>query len=177
MNLLKFLSFSLLLSLFACTGTPEVKTDNRTVATASADAKPEILTSFDQLNDRYFQVKDSLVIINFWATWCKPCVRELPDFNEAASKYKGQKVKFVFVSLDFLDTMEKSVVPFIKSNPFNGEVVVLADQDVNTWAINIDNNWDGAIPVTLAIKNGKKSTKMGAFQNYEELNNFIQQNI
>lgn len=177
MKQLNLILIFITLTLAACGGDSRPREEVTQTQAITQSAKPEIITAFDQLDERYFHMKDTLLIVNFWATWCKPCVRELPDFNEAAKQYQGQPVKFLFVSLDFLDTVEKSLIPFIKANPFNGEVVVLADQDVNTWAINIDNNWDGAIPVTMAVKNGKKSTKMGAFRNLEELDSFIKANI
>src|SRR5215216_2909137 len=57
---------------------------------------------------------DTLYIVNFWATWCKPCVAELPDFEKINQEYKGQKVKVLFMSMDFKEDMKKRVIPFIK---------------------------------------------------------------
>ena len=56
---------------------------------------------------------DSVYIVNFWATWCKPCVEELPHFIALAKKYESHKVHFIFVSLDFRNAVETSLLPFL----------------------------------------------------------------
>ena len=55
----------------------------------------------DNLLKRIHNTSDTTYIVNFWATWCKPCVAELPDFNKIDSVYKTQKIKVLLVSLDF----------------------------------------------------------------------------
>ncbi|MBL7830108.1 MAG: TlpA family protein disulfide reductase [Saprospiraceae bacterium] len=177
MKLITFISVVFLLFTISCNNAPDKKENNPANDQITNIKTPDVITAFDQLDEKYFHLKDTLLVVNFWATWCKPCVQELPYFNDVAKKYSSQKVKFLFISLDFLNTIDKSLKPFIQQNPFNGDVVLLADQDVNNWAINIDKNWDGAIPVTMLIKNDKKSAHLGSFKNSDELNSFIQSNL
>ena len=56
---------------------------------------------------------DTVLIVNFWATWCAPCVKELPYFEKLQIKYGNEKVKVIMVSLDYSSVLEKKVKPFI----------------------------------------------------------------
>jgi thiol-disulfide isomerase/thioredoxin len=113
--------------------------------------------TFDELQKRIFNVdNDTLFVVNFWATWCKPCVKELPAFELAGSTFKESNLKIVLVSLDFPEHLEKGVLPFIMEKGLTNEVVILDDPDANTWIPLVSNEWSGAIPATVMVKNGKK---------------------
>ena len=92
---------------------------------------------------------DTTYVINFWATWCKPCVAELPSFDSLS---KISNVKILLVSLDFKDDLEKKVNPFLKSHNIKMECVLLDEINGNDFIDKIDKAWTGAIPATL-IKN------------------------
>ena len=70
--------------------------------------------SFDQLQKKVLSTKDSIVVLNFWATWCKPCVEELPEFEKINSNYKSNKVKVILVNLDFNSKIKSDAEPFVK---------------------------------------------------------------
>lgn len=106
--------------------------------------------SFDQIQDHYLSQSDTTYVVNFWATWCKPCVEELPEFQEALTEYHSEKVKFMFVSLDFPDS-ENRVNAFINKRSYTGDFFLLTDTDANSWIPKIDADWDGNIPVTLIV--------------------------
>lgn len=93
---------------------------------------------------------DTLYVYNFWATWCKPCVAELPYFEQLHKEYAKQKVKVVFVSLDF-PTYAESLASFIKKKGLTAEVLWLVDPDANSWIPKIDEDWSGVIPATLLL--------------------------
>ncbi len=113
---------------------------------------------------------DKIHVINFWATWCKPCVAELPAFEELGEKYPD--VEVTLVSLDFLKAIESSLIPFIIKNNLQAEVIVLNEPDANAWIPQIDENWSGAIPATIIYKNGKSQFYEQSFS-YEELENEV----
>lgn len=46
------------------------------------------------------QLRGSIVVVNFWATWCEPCQEELPRLQQLAAAYAGKPVRFVFISID-----------------------------------------------------------------------------
>lgn len=100
---------------------------------------------------------ETTYIINFWATWCAPCIKELPYFEEIGAMYKKQNVKVILVSLDFPKQVEKSLIPFIKRKKLESLVIHLDDPDANSWIEKVDSNWPGAIPATIIYnKNNSK---------------------
>lgn len=127
-----------------------------------------------QLETRIQQAGNTVLVINFWATWCKPCVEELPCFDELREQYAGKDVQVLLVSLDFKSQVEKKFVPFLLAQRPKAEVVLLADQDVNTWIPRIYEDWDGAIPATIVFKGNQRKFSLGKFDSLEELDAFIQ---
>ena len=100
---------------------------------------------------------NKLFVVNFWATWCPPCVAEIPNFEKAAKDYDPEKVRFILVSLDFPSQVEKQLIPFLKKNKITLDVAVMMDVDYNKWIDKIDPKWQGDIPATLIFNNSKKS--------------------
>ncbi len=99
---------------------------------------------------------NKLFVINFWATWCSPCVSELPIFENVAKEYDAGKVKFILISLDFPSQIEKKLIPFLKKNKITLDVPVMMDMDYNSWINKVDPSWEGNIPATLFFNNPKK---------------------
>jgi len=127
---------------------------------------------FDGLKPMLEISDDTLRVFNFWATWCVPCVKELPYFEKVNSEYAAQKVKVVLVSLDFIEDLETALIPFMKKHGLGSEVVLLDDPDANSWIPMVDPDWDGAIPVTL-FRQGGQSSFIAHSVRYEELVNEI----
>jgi thiol-disulfide isomerase/thioredoxin len=99
---------------------------------------------------------DTTYVINFWATWCLPCRRELPYFEEIHRNYREQKVKVILISLDFVSRIESSTLPFLKEKNITAEVILLNDPDSNSWIDKVDPSWSGALPATLFYKGDKR---------------------
>ena len=114
------------------------------------------------------QKNDTTYVVNFWATWCVPCVEELPHFEELNAKYKENKVKVLLVSLDMKKDVEKKLLPFIKSHNIKSEVVFLQDPDSNSWIPQVDSTWSGAIPATIIYNKMNRKFYERSFK-YEEL--------
>lgn len=100
--------------------------------------------------------KDTTYVINFWATWCKPCVEELPAFDSLYNENKNKAVKVILVSLDFKEDIEKKVNPFLKKNNIQSPCVLLDEINGNDFVNKISEKWSGAIPATLFKKGNKK---------------------
>lgn len=128
--------------------TPENVTEQ---ATTKDTSQHKLVVSFKELEARFDEQDDSLYIFNFWATWCKPCVEELPYFERVAAEYADQKVKMVLVSLDFVEAVEQKVLPFIKKNNIQSEVLVLDGGNPNVWIDKVSPDWSGSIPGTLFL--------------------------
>lgn len=119
--------------------------------------------------EAYMNAKnDTTYVYNFWATWCAPCVKELPAFLELQEKYKDKPFKLVLVSLDFPKSVEKSLLPFLEKKRMDVTVILLNDPDANSWIEKIDKDWSGAIPATLIIKNNERKFFEQSFD-YETL--------
>ncbi len=105
-----------------------------------------------QLQSWKASVSDTLYIINFWATWCKPCVEEMPDLVKLSKNYSDPKIKIILVSNDFKKHIQSHLIPFVKANHIGSNVVFMDEPNPNDWIELIDPNWSGAIPATLFIK-------------------------
>jgi thiol-disulfide isomerase/thioredoxin len=148
------------------------------VASAYGQQSPRytIFDSLSQLQARIQQAGDNTtLVINFWATWCKPCVEELAWFDKLHEQYGAdKKVQVLLVSLDFKSQLKKRFEPFLNEKQLKPEIVLFADQDANTWIPLIHEKWDGAIPATLILRGKTRLFHLGKFNRYEDLENFAQ---
>ncbi len=130
--------------------------------------------SFDQLQKRLFETKDSVIVLNFWATWCKPCIEELPGFEQLREKYVSRKLKIILVNLDFNSKIKSSVEPFIKRKNLKSEIWHITDSDPNVWINKIDSTWSGAIPATVIYDSSHNKLKFIEGQvTFEELDRMV----
>lgn len=98
--------------------------------------------------------KDSVLVINFWATFCKPCNHELPYFISTVKKYEKQKVKLVLVSLDLPDYYPARIRSFIKEKKYTyAQQVWLNETNADYFCPKVSEKWSGAIPATIIINN------------------------
>ncbi len=108
---------------------------------------------FSDLDDIILNSPNDYLVVNFWATWCAPCVKELPQFDELLNQHQSKNLKVVLVSFDFVEQLEKKVIPFIERKKIKSEIVLLDETDYNSFIDKIDPSWSGAIPATLMINN------------------------
>ena len=137
------------------------------------------ITVYEQFKDFEPLLKmdnDTTYVINFWATWCKPCVEELPDFEAINKVYSGQKFKMILVSLDFESQLDSRIKPFIEKNNLTAEVVMLTDSKTNVWIDQVNENWTGSIPVTIVYNDNFYYFREDSFT-FDELNEIITKNI
>ena len=131
------------------------------------------VVDFNGLEPFLHRSGDTTYIVNFWATWCAPCVKEMPDFQKVVEKYRDNKVSFLFVSLDMPSTIESRLLPFITDHGITSQVVLLDDPDSNLWIDKVDNNWSGSIPATLIYTNHTREFYEKALR-FSELDSIIQ---
>ena len=101
-------------------------------------------------------------VVNFWATWCGPCVKEMPFFEKLNNEDKN--IEVILVSMDYdLDPDPAKVKRFIERKKILSKVVILAEENPNEWIEKIDNSWTGALPSTLVVnpQSGKRKFIQG----------------
>ena len=98
--------------------------------------------------------KDTTYIVNFWATWCIPCVKELPEFSKLEEYYKDKPVKVLLVSLDFKESYPERLEKFISKKNLEPEVVWFSETNANEFIPKIERTWSGAIPATMVYREG-----------------------
>lgn len=114
------------------------------------------IVKFDFYEKLRAKNNDTTYVVNFWATWCKPCVNELPYFEQLNETYKNQKVQVVLISLDFIKQYDSKLKPFVTKNKLQSLVVLLDEPNYNAWIDKVDASWGGAIPATVIFNNEKK---------------------
>jgi thiol-disulfide isomerase/thioredoxin len=107
----------------------------------------------------YIKNSDHPLIVSFWATWCAPCIHEIPWFQTAVEKYEDKKPELVLVSLDFTESYPKKITDFVKKSGFKATFFWLDEKNADHFCPMIDQKWEGGIPATLFINNKKNYRK------------------
>lgn len=119
----------------------------------TATAQHAEIIKLGQLQELIQSKTEHIKVINFWATWCAPCIKELPLFEKLGQERSDVKVTLVSMDLD-LDPNPEKVHKFVARKKLQSQVLILDERDPNSWINLIDKNWSGALPATIII-NGK----------------------
>lgn len=128
-----------------------------------------VYREFKEVEELFKQRNDTTYVINFWATWCAPCVEELPLFERLAEEYQGKPLKIVLLSLDLARDVEGKLVDFIETNEISSSVVVLLDQKLLEWKGKVDKRWGGQVPMTIIYRRDLKIIAREQFATYFDL--------
>ncbi len=119
-------------------------------------AQSATVIRFDELQKILQTKSDQIQVLNFWALWCAPCIKELPLLEKLNTENRFN-AKITLINLDYADKVEK-VNEFIARKNIKSEVLLLDEIDYNSWIDKVDRGWSGAIPATLVFnpKTGKR---------------------
>ena len=122
--------------------------------------------------------EDKVHVINFWATWCGPCVTEIPHFQEVAKDYNEENVNFKLISLDFPSQVDSRLIPFLEDNDIQLDVYLMINLDYNAWVTKVDREWKGNLPATIIYNHAEgKRIFIPRVMNEKEIKENIEQII
>jgi len=136
---------------------------DRTVAVINQEELAELLSVQN----------DTTYVVNFWATWCPPCVSEMPILMEFAMRNKEKKIKMLLVSFDYTNKIEERVLPFIEDFNITEDVVVFDTPPGVEWMDYVYTNYTGSIPATVVFKGKHKTIHDGEIQSYKQLDSLF----
>jgi len=144
-------------------------------STFTAQAQNIKAYNSDALNARLASSNDTVYIVNYWATWCIPCVKELPYFEKLADKYKDKKVKVLLVNFDFKEQYPKAIANFISKKNIQSEVIWFSESRPNDYIPKIAPDWSGALPATtFSVQKGKRKIFEEGEVDFEFLDKTVQ---
>lgn len=117
--------------------------------TYSQDTAKIPVMDFESFSPLLAKDNDTTYVINFWATWCVPCRKELPEFQKIHEDLGEQKVQVWLISLDFKSQLEKTLIPYVEKNKITAPVILLSEPDANSWINKVNNQWSGSLPATF----------------------------
>ncbi len=102
--------------------------------------------------------KGKIVLVNFWATWCKPCVNEFPELVKLYNNYKDKDFKLIFISVDVPEDIQNKVIPFLKSKDVDFTTYYNRFDKPDDLINYFDTKWEGAVPSTYIYDMDWKQT-------------------
>jgi thiol-disulfide isomerase/thioredoxin len=110
------------------------------------------VAKLEQLQNLMQKERDHIQVINFWATWCGPCVKELPLLEKLNADRKDVVVRLVSMDMD-LDPDPEKVWKFVARKKIQSQVIILDEKNPNSWIDKLEKDWSGALPATLVVNN------------------------
>ena len=128
------------------------------------------LLSLEEFDRRLAEGKDTTFVINFWATWCAPCVAELPHFEKLQAESNTSPLKVILISVDSKSKLKQLVDPFVKKHGIKSEVFLFEETDQQKFIDHVDKNWSGSVPATLVVNTAASRRALYEREfSYEEL--------
>ena len=107
--------------------------------------------------ESYIQSRAEPAVINFWATWCVPCIEEMPWLNKMVGQRKD--VELIFVSVDNEKAYPEKIRAMINRKKIQATLIWLNETDADVFCPRIDKNWSGSIPATLMVNHKRNYRK------------------
>lgn len=105
--------------------------------------------------ENFIKARPGAAVINFWATWCGPCIEEMPWFNKIVPEYRGTKNELVFVSLDNQRAYPDQIKALLNKKQIKATFIWLNETNADVFCPRIDAKWGGSIPATLFVNHSK----------------------
>lgn len=179
---MRFLPAFLLLLACASPDPEATASDSSDVASEVSAAQPERSATYDlrpatarEILD-YVEAQDGKVrVVNFWATWCVPCIAEFPHFVRLERELAGRGVDVVFVSADFYpdEQLEADVRAFLAQQGVDGVTFIKNEKD-DPFITAFAAEWTGSLPATIVYgPDGTKAAFWEGATDYESLHDVV----
>lgn len=159
---MRFITLVFIFALSTACGTSEKKDDDQEtkgtehVKDAGYDTLGLTVFDFEGLKPLLEQKDERIHVVNFWATWCEPCIKELPYFEQITAEYRPSEVEVLLVNLDMPTMWGPRLIPYIEKQGLRSKVVILDDPKQNSWIPQVAQEWSGAIPATVIYTKDKR---------------------
>jgi thiol-disulfide isomerase/thioredoxin len=118
------------------------------------------VVKFEKLQSKFKNKSDTTYIVNFFASWCSPCIAELPSIVKFSKENKNTKYKVILVSLDLKKNYLEVLPNLIEKFQISQTIYLLDESDSNSWINKVDKNWSGQIPATFITNGSTKKKKL-----------------
>jgi thiol-disulfide isomerase/thioredoxin len=119
--------------------------------------------------------KGNVLVVNVWATWCVPCIEEMPDLIKLTDSYESENIKIIGISIDYPEEIQSKILPFVKKNKINFPVYVNDFKNDEALINFLNTEWSGAIPVTFIYdKEGKQKEFLLGKHSFDEFKSAIE---
>lgn len=122
------------------------------VSTLFATAAIPVYTKFAEIEDLFGQRNDTTYLVNFWATWCKPCLEELPMLSELQHNYQDRPLRVLLISLDTQSAAIERIPDYLSGRGIDLATIVLTDT-LPSWQRQLDEHWSGELPTSIIYRN------------------------
>ena len=119
-----------------------------------------------------------VLLLNIWATWCKPCVEEFPELIKLRQTCRDSLVDIVAISVDYPDEVDSKIIPFLDTLGVPFTVFVADFSKPEDFIRSLDPSWSGAVPATFVFdRHGKERTFLLGRKNYEIFKRVVEEGI
>lgn len=136
-------------------------------------AQPIVYEQFTDVAGLFNQQSDTTYLVNFWATWCRPCREEIPLLEQLARERPEAKLKIVLVSLDTEPSAIERIPDFLEEAAPGLSSIVLTDEDP-AWGKTIDRVWTGSLPTTIIYRKDLRYVYRREFRTYVDLQGAVE---
>ena len=142
---------------FGCSTKWKSKSDNRLAEIRKMEAEPVNveMAGAEDLKKLRTNPTDKVLLVNFWATWCGPCVNEMPGLLETYRMFRRRDFDLVMVATNYPDE-KAGVLRILNQQHASSRNLQFASEDTYAMQAAFDAKWDAGVPFTMVIAPGGK---------------------